>query len=392
MKNYEHSEDLFSDTRMSFGEHLEDLRVHLFRALKWFVAGMVISFFIGSYVVKFIREPVEEALVKYHIEYYKKHGDRNKLLERLQQTIEEERKKGPNADPNLMKFVQPTPIQMSLSEQQLDDWMRRRYPRLFEQGGPLYGSPRPDSTAKVEMTTIINPSELTEQLQAPMMILAKRTVLTSLSAQETFMVYFKVCILTGFVISSPLVFYHLWSFVAAGLYPHEKRLVNVYLPFSLFLFLGGVAICQFAIIPAALSALLEFNLWLNVEPDFRLNEWLSFAIWMPVITGLCFQTPLVMLMLGKVGVFTQEQFASKRKIAIFVMLIVVAIISPSVDIASLLLMWVPMVALYELGIYLVKWTVKPSPTWDDVEVPYDPDQEAQVSSNSDGYSETTPRD
>ena len=67
----------------------------------------------------------------------------------------------------------------------------------------------------------------------------------------------KVCIVTGLVLGSPWIFWQIWMFVAAGLYPHEKRYVNIYLPFSLFLFLGGVFICQFFVIPKALEALLK---------------------------------------------------------------------------------------------------------------------------------------
>ena len=102
-------------------------------------------------------------------------------------------------------------------------------------------------------------------------------------------------------------------FVAAGLYPPEKRLVHVYLPVSLGLFLAGVLICEFFVIPKAIEALLWFNEWLGFKPDLRLNEWLSFAIFMPLIFGLSFQTPLVMVFLNKLGIVGVETFRGKRK-------------------------------------------------------------------------------
>lgn len=382
-QRYTYSEDFFADTRMSFGDHLEDLRSHLLRAFKWFLIGMVAAFFIGDKVVVFISEPVKDALEDYHIKYYKKHAaEENKLLQKFAREIENEKAKGDKGDPRIVALGQPQAIQLQFNKRELLDKLGVK---VNGGGNP----PGPGEEEDIVVAAKLRPEEFAHTFQAPMTILAKRTVLTSLSAQETFMVYFKVCVITGFVISSPLVFYHVWSFIAAGLYPHEKRLVNVYLPFSLFLFLGGVAICQFAIIPAALQALLGFNLWLNVEPDFRLNEWLGFAIWMPVITGLCFQTPLVMFMLGKLGVMTPEGFRSKRKICIFVMLIVAAVLSPSVDPGSLMLMWLPMVLLYELGIWMVKWTVQPP--MEEMEVPYQPGMEAGVSTNGEAYRES-PRD
>jgi sec-independent protein translocase protein TatC len=148
------------------------------------------------------------------------------------------------------------------------------------------------------------------------------------------------------------VFYHIWAFVAAGLYPNEKKLVHVYLPFSLALFLGGVVICQFAVMPRAVEAMLWFNEWLDLDATLRLEEWLSFALLMPVVFGLSFQTPLVMMFAHKIGVITVDMYREKRRIAWFSMSIFAALITPSVDPVSMLFLWVPMGCLYELGILL----------------------------------------
>ena len=99
---------------------------------------------------------------------------------------------------------------------------------------------------------------------------------------EAFFVYFKVSAMTGLVITSPWVFFQIWMFIAAGLYPHEKRLVHVYLPFSLGLFITGALVCQFLVMPKAIEAMLWFNEWLGIDADLRLNEWLGFALMMPI--------------------------------------------------------------------------------------------------------------
>src|SRR5262249_11275201 len=173
-------------------------------------------------------------------------------------------------------------------------------------------------------------------------IVGRRPALSTLNVQEAFVVFFKVAIVTGFVLASPWVFYQIWSFIAAGLYPHEKRYVNVFLPFSLGLFLVGVLVCEFLVMPKAVEALLWFNEWLGLEPDLRLNEWLGFAIWMPVIFGLSFQTPLVMLFLERIGLFNVEAFRGKRRIVWFLMAIFAAVITPSTDAFSMLFLWLPM--------------------------------------------------
>src|SRR5581483_10536370 len=127
----------------------------------------------------------------------------------------------------------------------------------------------------------IGPLDLALATGEAQMLVNRPPTLATMSALEAFVVYFKVSIYCGIVLGSPWIFYQLWSFVAAGLYPHEKRYVHYYLPISILLFLAGVLLCEFVVLPTALEYLLCFNEWMNLEPELRLNEWLSFAIWMP---------------------------------------------------------------------------------------------------------------
>lgn len=370
------SEDLFADTRMTFGEHLEDLRKHLLRALYGLLLGLFVSFFFAHKVVQFIQHPVEQALREYHIEYYKNNPDKVNLL--MQDLLRELRKDKP--DPALQELNKPQSAVMSMAPADLDRTMRQLYPQAYQEGGPLKDAVRPkDDAAALDLKFQIKPVDFIDALGPAMGLLGKRHTLTTLSAQEGFMVYFKVALLSGLVITSPWVFYQIWMFVAAGLYPQEKKYVTYYMPFSIFLFLGGAAVCQFIVVPAALKALLAFNMWMNVEPDLRLNEWLGFAILMPVVFGVSFQTPLVMLFLEKVGIFSPEDFAKKRRMAIFVIAIFSAIVTPSVDYVSMLFLLVPMVGLYEFGIILTRYS-RTKRQVEDEEVPYEPEkQEAEGS-------------
>ena len=98
-------------------------------------------------------------------------------------------------------------------------------------------------------------------------------------------IFFMVCLVTGLVIASPWVFYQAWAFVAAGLYRHERHYVTKFLPLSLGLFLAGVFLCFFGVLPITLSFLLEFNVWLGIEPTLRLSDWMSFATILPLVFG-----------------------------------------------------------------------------------------------------------
>jgi sec-independent protein translocase protein TatC len=381
-------DDFFADTRMTFGDHIEDLRSHLWRAIKGFLVALFLSFFIGQTVVNYITEPVRTELRNFY--------------ERRAKKILAERKK----DTALIKANQPTPfsvIQVPRKQMtalakgespQMDrprvvtkkeeearqadtSALTRWYTRWFgdkpeDEGDPnetFYEIKEEDADKELVDLWIRykEPLQTSGYLQDAQRWLLDIDSPTTLNVQEAFMVWFKVCVVCGIVIGSPWIFFQVWAFVAAGLYPHERRYVHVYLPVSLGLFLAGVFICEVFVIPKAIETLLWFNEWLGFKPDMRLSEWLGFAIFMPLIFGASFQTPLVMLFLAKLGIMDADSFRNKRRYAWFAMAVFAAVITPSTDALSMLFLWVPMSLLFELGIWLIKMTPKEPDL--DIEVP-----------------------
>lgn len=351
-KKMDYGEDFFAETRMSFGEHIEELRKHLIRALKWFALGMIFGFIFGKPVLQIITKPVEEAVDRYY------------ETMRLEKGKDAEDPNNPINAP-IGNLIVEIPARDAVEELK-KVLPNAQLPAVSEETPPL----------KVH-AKLMNPALLVREFIPISEKLRPLNSIKALSATEAFIVWMLVCLIVGLVISSPLVIYEIWAFVAAGLYPHEKQYVHFLLPFSIGLFLIGVLVCQFLVMPTALNALLSFNAWLQIDPDIRLREWLSFAILLPVVTGICFETPLVMMFLGLIGVMTAKDFLKYWRIAIFGMLVGAALISPVVDPLSLLILWLPMCGLYFLGIYLVK-RVGRTRFADDVnnavdEVPYDPD-------------------
>ena len=338
-------DDFFSDTRMSFGDHIEDLRTHLWRAFKGFLLALVVSFYFADTVLAFIAAPVETQLAAFYDRRVKKVADDLKAK-----------------DPLLVQKNQPRPLELLIRRPEYE----RRFKKV-EQSEVIVLKIDDKDVEYVSLPAEIRPVDFAIVFSEAQKLVGRRPTLSTLNVQEAFVVFFKVAIVTGFVLASPWIFYQIWSFIAAGLYPHEKRYINVFLPFSLFLFLLGVGVCEFLVMPAAVKALLGFNEWLGLEPDLRLNEWLGFAIWMPLIFGLSFQTPLVMLFLERIGVLDVSAFRGKRRVVWFLMAIFAAVITPSTDAFSMLFLWVPMCLLYELGIGLC--LLSPRPPTLDVEVP-----------------------
>ena len=178
--------------------------------------------------------------------------------------------------------------------------------------------------------------------------------------QGAFMAYLKVSLVVGFVVASPVVFYQLWMFIAAGLYPHEKKYVYFYMPFSLILFFAGMAFCFWVVFPYILYFLLGFNRWMNIAPMIRLGDWISFAVMLPLAFGISFQLPIVMLFLERIGLFSIEDYRSKRRIAVMVIAVISMMLTPA-DPQSMLAMMIPLVVLYEGGIVLVLFMRRRSP-------------------------------
>ena len=171
----------------------------------------------------------------------------------------------------------------------------------------------------------------------------------TLNVQEAFMTYMKVSFIAGLVIASPWIFYQLWLFVAAGLYPHERKYVHTYLPMSVILFLGGVAFCFFAVLPVVLDFLLGFNSRMLIVAQIRISEWINFAVMLPLMFGISFQLPLAMLFLAKINVFKVEHYIAQWKIAVLAIAIISMVLTPTPDPATMMMMMVPLVDAVCLG-------------------------------------------
>ena len=180
--------------------------------------------------------------------------------------------------------------------------------------------------------------------------------LKSFNASEPFMIYLKAAMLTGVILASPMIFREIWLFIAAGLYPHERRYVHIFLPFSIGLFLAGVLMAFFVAFPPVLKFLLSFNQFLGISPEPRIEEWLSFVLFLPLAFGIGFQLPLVMLFVNRIGLVSVATFRKQWRIAILTIFVIAMILTPSPDVYSMSLMALPMTVLYFGGIALCAYT------------------------------------
>jgi len=352
-------EDLFAASTMTFGEHLEELRVCLFKAILGLVLGALVGLLVGGPVVSFIQTPLESAL----IEYYEGQG-----RQRVQTTLEAMQSSGERLPASPEKIADMVEREHLLPEEVLVDprmilaELKRVHPGQFgkmELPAPAAAdSQTPPSEAADASPEDSGPSYTRKGLirvflwrptEEDSRIRAK-----GLSVQEAFTIYLKASLLVGVLLASPWIFYQIWSFVAAGLYPHEKHYVHVFLPFSLGLFLLGAATAFFFVFEPVLGFLFSFYSYLGIEIDPRISEWLSFVLILPLGFGISFQLPLVMLFLERIGIFSVESYLSKYKIAILVIFTLSMLLTPS-DPYSMLLMAIPLTFLYFGGVLLCKF-------------------------------------
>ena len=170
-------------------------------------------------------------------------------------------------------------------------------------------SPAPPSAAALAANPPANDAETLKKIVIFRRVADdSRTDMYGFGTMEPFMNWMKASLLVGVVLASPWIFYQIWQFVAAGLYPHERRYVHIFLPVSVLLFLAGAGVAFFFAFEKILTFLLGFYQRLHINPELRINDWMSFVLLLPLGFGVSFQLPLVMLFLERIGLFTVKTY------------------------------------------------------------------------------------
>lgn len=254
-----------ADSTMSLGDHLEELRTRLLRAIIGLLVGTAVCLIFGRQIISFIQRPYVKVLRSME-------ADRN-----------------PDAsDPNA--------VQADTSE------------------NPIH--------------------------------------LQTLAPAAGFVSYVKIALISGLLLSSSWVFYQIWMFVAAGLYPHERRYVYIATPFSASLFVTGALFFVLVVAPITLGFLVRFNeRVLHVNSNFTFANYMSFVALLMLVFGIAFQTPIAIYFLNRTGLVSVAALRSSRKFVFLGVFIVGAMVTPP-DFISQITLAIPLYLLFELGILL----------------------------------------
>lgn len=164
-------------------------------------------------------------------------------------------------------------------------------------------------------------------------------------------IFMKISLLTGLLIATPIITYQLLNFITPGLTKKERRSLYWIIPGITLSFAGGAAFAYFVMVPAAIPFLLNF-LSDVVQPTWMVDEYIPFVLSLVFWVGISFETPLVCYFLAVLGLVSAGQLLSGWKIAVVVIAVVAAAITPTPDPFNMMLVMVPLLLLYFLGIFL----------------------------------------
>ena len=307
------------DCTMSLGDHLDELRARLLLAIFGLAIGAIVSLAFGTRIIRFIEMPYFKVMdqrvakaAKAALEVTEPNEATfggfliTNVLARL-----ESDPNAPQVDPDLVAFLG------RVHADTVKQW-RERSALPVSKGQRLPG--RGES-------------------------------LVTLGPAEAFVSYMKISLIAGLILTCPWVFYQLWMFVAAGLYPRERHYVRSAVPFSAGLFIVGALFFLFVVAEISLGFFLYFGDLLGVVSNWTLQKYVSFVTVLMLVFGIAFQTPIAIFILNRTGLVSLVALRSVRKYVFLSCFIVSAIATPP-DIVSQITLAVPLYGLYELGMVL----------------------------------------
>jgi sec-independent protein translocase protein TatC len=300
---------------MSLGDHLEELRARLILAILGLAVGMTVSLIFGTQILHILEWPYNKAIrgraeTRLKAAAPQRETEALGLVNAFFNTLTDRLATDPNAprdlDPNRVAFLHDVCVQA------VQEWVRG-----------------PHAASNDGLGSLI-----------------------SLAPAEAFMAYMKIAMIAGLILTCPWVFYQLWMFVAAGLYPKERQYIYKAVPFSAALFIIGALFFLFVIARVTLAFFLGFGDIVNVASQWTLQKYVSFVTLLMLVFGLAFQTPIAVFVLVRTGLVAIKTLRTYRKYVLLGLAVVSAIATPSPDPLSMLALLIPLYALYELGIVL----------------------------------------
>lgn len=289
--------------RMSFGDHLDELRKRLVRALAALLLAVLALLPFHDQVLGIIVEPYRILWRTNFLEYVKD----------LQQLVQEQQAAGVKVEQDRVDFLA---------------FISREQARILDGSYPFP-----------------NLIEFRTGFPVPYSLVA-------LSGLDDFWTFMQASLLFALVIASPVVIYQLWAFIAAGLYQKERRLFYQYFPFMIGLLASGVLFGYYLAVPFGLSFLIKLMKLGQVQAMLGVTQYFTILFSLTLALGVLFQLPLVMVALQRVGLLRHHTMIKHWRFVLLGIFVAAAVLTPTPDPFNMMLMAVPGIVLYALGLVL----------------------------------------
>ncbi|MDI6744719.1 MAG: twin-arginine translocase subunit TatC [Thermodesulfovibrionales bacterium] len=184
--------------------------------------------------------------------------------------------------------------------------------------------------------------------------LSQTTKLVFLAPAEAFWMSMKVSFVAALVLALPVIFHQFWKFISPGLLAREKKYVFPFVISATGLFIAGALFCFFMVLPFAMGFLLTYKLGDVLMPMLSVGQYVDFCLKFILAFGAVFELPIIIIFLTRMGIVTTKTLAKNRKYAVLVAFVLAAMLTPTPDIFNQTLMAIPIIILYEVGIF-VSW-------------------------------------
>ncbi len=182
---------------------------------------------------------------------------------------------------------------------------------------------------------------------------AKQFTLYALSPADSFKIYLDISLVAAFVLTLPILLYHLWQFVRPGLEKREQKAALIYIPVAFFLFVGGLLFGYFLVFPLMIQFLTNISQDLGVKQMYGIYQYISFMVNVILPLALLFLLPVIVMFLTRLRLITPHLLIRIRRAAYLILIVVALIITP--DLVSNFIVGIPLILLYEISLGLSVW-------------------------------------
>jgi sec-independent protein translocase protein TatC len=334
------------DNEKPFLDHLEDLRVTVFRIAITLIISMVACFAFQKQLMEVLQRPIYKVLEKTAAEQLSKppipitpdrweaakaaehaagslpSGEREVFLRHLK-------------DPDLERHARIAALQRAALTLPVD----KRDAFLNEV--------TPDVKVREQVKFLIE-----RKIQPEVSVRGDLRMMSTLKPTESFMLSMKLAFFAGIIVAFPLLLTFILQFILPGLHQNEKKVLWPALAVAFGLFLGGVCFAYFVVLQKALEFFYQYSLSLGVANEWRIGEYISFATTFTLLFGVAFELPVVVMVVVKLGLLSYTTMKKTRSYAVVGIMVLAAVLTPTPDIFTLSLMALPMYVLYEICIFL----------------------------------------